>query len=291
MDRFKRPALLCFAVFAALSLGACAWLDSKQKDWIFAVSDRAWGGYVSGTTGYEDVFIPVGNERIHAWWAKAPGTASNAPTVLYLHGSRWNLSGSVHRIARWQARGFNVLAIDYRGFGRSSPGQPSEAKCYEDARAALAWLRAERPGAGGLYLVGHSLGGAVAIELAIGDAGVAGIVVESTFTSMYDMASRTAARFLPLDTLLTQRFDSIAKVGRLNVPILIVHGTQDSLVPVEMAHALYAKARDPKQLLIIEGASHHNVGPAGGAEYDAAIRRWLAASRRPALALNDSDQR
>jgi uncharacterized protein len=283
MQAWKRKSVVVAAgLMLAAALSACGWLDNKQKDWIFNVSDRSWGGYATGAHGFEDVFIPVGNsEKIHGWWAQArnetrAGANNTASTVLYLHGTRWNLSGSANRIQRWQERGFNVLAIDYRGFGQSSGGQPSEDKAYEDARSALAWLRANRPDTRGYVLVGHSLGGAVAIELAASEQNVKGLVTEATFTSMRGMAERTPARFLPLSLVLTQKFESIDKIDRVKVPTLIVHGKADSLVPVEMAHELFAKVKAPKEILIVDNGTHHNIGWVAGDAYNAALTRLLA---------------
>lgn len=275
----RKSLMVCGAVVMAAALSACGWLDHKQKDWIFNVSERTWGGYATGAHGYEDLYIPVGSgERIHGWWARARGAnATSASTILYLHGTRWNLSGSASRISRWQDRGYNVLAIDYRGFGQSSPGQPSEQKTYEDGRAALAWLRANRPDPRGYLLVGHSLGGAVAIELAASEPSVKGLVTEATFTSLRGMAERTPARFLPLSLVLTQKFESVEKIDRVKVPTLIVHGQQDSLVPVEMAHQLFARVKAPKEILIVADGTHHNVGWAAGDAYSAALGRLFAA--------------
>jgi uncharacterized protein len=283
MNWFRRLLVWTATAVVAGSLAACGWLDHKQKDWIFNVSDRTWGAYASGAHGFQDVLIPVGqDERLHGWWVsgRVDGSSASAHlparTILYLHGTRWNLSGSATRISRWRDRGYNVLAIDYRGFGQSSAGQPSEAKTYEDARAALRWLRQNRPDARGYVLVGHSLGGAVAIELAVSEQDIAALVTEATFTSMQGMAERTPARYLPLSLVLTQRFDSINKIGKVRVPTLIVHGTQDSLVPVAMARELYDRVAAPKELLIIDGANHHNVGALGGGDYEAALRKLLS---------------
>ena len=102
-------------------------------------------------------------ERLHGLWL--PHTKASAPVLLYLHGARWNVAGSSGRVRRMQELGFSVLAIDYRGFGKSSAGLPSEQTAAEDARAAWDWLAREYPGRP-RYIFGHSLGGAIAIDLA-----------------------------------------------------------------------------------------------------------------------------
>lgn len=254
-----RPALRrwALALLAAALLGACATLDELQRQWIFRPTTEDWRGFHSGILSYEERWIPVGStgERLHAWWVPAAAAERRAPILLYLHGSRWNLTGSAYRIAGFQRMGFNVLAVDYRGFGKSSALLPSEQSVYEDARAAWAWVVAEEPDPRRRVIYGHSLGGAVATELAQ-DAEVAAVVLESTFTSIRDMALRTPAALLPLDSMLTQRFDTLAKIGRLRAPVFIVQGAEDTVVPPDMAHQLYAAAREPKRLFLVDGFGH-----------------------------------
>ena len=123
-----------------------------------------------------------------------------------------------------------MLAIDYRGFGKSSPDLPSENMAYEDAHAAWDWLAAQHPGQP-RYIFGHSLGGAVAIELASRVDDEAGTIVEGTFTSIADVVSTMKWGWLPLSALITQPFESVQKVARLGSPLLVVHGTKDTPDP------------------------------------------------------------
>ena len=116
---------------------------------------------------------------MHGWWI--PARDPDAPALLYLHGTRWSLGRNLDRISRWREVGFAVLAIDYRGFGRSDGDLPSETGIYADAQAAWEHLRLRQPDARRRFLYGHSLGGAVAIDLATRNADVAALVVESTF--------------------------------------------------------------------------------------------------------------
>jgi alpha-beta hydrolase superfamily lysophospholipase len=218
----------------------------------------------------DEHWIPVGTEghKLHAWWLKAEDP--KAPVLLYLHGARWNLTGSITRIDRWRNLGFNVLAIDYRGFGQSSDVIPTESLAYEDAEAAwdyLARLAPARP----RFIVGHSLGGAIAAELARRRSDAAGVVLEATFTSVKDLISGTAWGLLPLDLLLTQEFDTLKKIPDIKVPLLVVHGTRDAVVPYEMGEKLYEAAKGPKQLIKVEGGSHHNLSYVGFEQYRAAI--------------------
>ena len=265
---------LSLVLTIAVSFG-CATLDAKQREWIFQPSDRAWGGAQS-TEGMLDVWIDFRSdtsgkaERLHGLWL--PHQRADAPVLLYLHGARWNVSGSSSRIRRMQALGFSVLAIDYRGFGRSSEGLPSETSAAEDALAAWNWLGAQHPGKP-RYIFGHSLGGAIAIDLARQVHDEHGTIVEGTFTSIPEVVSTFKWGWLPVSALITQRFESVRKVAEIGSPLLVVHGSEDSLIQPALGRKLYEAAQEPKQFVLVEGGSHYNTNAVGQAMYKAALAR------------------
>ncbi|MEP6966254.1 MAG: alpha/beta fold hydrolase, partial [Polaromonas sp.] len=185
------------------------------------------------------------------------------------------------RIRRMQQLGFSVLAIDYRGFGKSSPDLPSETGANEDVRAAWDWLAAKYPGRP-RYIFGHSLGGALAIELASRVDDEAGTIVEGTFTSIADVFDTMKWGWLPLRPLITQRFDSIDKVGHLGAPLLVVHGTSDSQIPPALGRKLYEAAPGPKAFVLVEGGSHHNTTDLGQAQYRIALAGLFGQATRQA---------
>lgn len=246
-------------------IGGCAYLSERQGELIFRPSRDMWRGFSSGNYAFDEHWVPLGEgQRLHAWWLKA--SDANAPVVLYLHGARWNLTGSVTRIERWRQLGFSVFAVDYRGFGQSSDVAPTEAYAYEDAEAAwdyLARLAPNRP----RFIVGHSLGGAIAVELARRRPDASGLVLEATFTSVKDMINESPWGFLPVGLILTQKFDTLAKIGDVKMPVLITHGTRDSIVPFHMGERLYEAANAPKRFIKVEGAGHHNLSGAAFEEY------------------------
>ena len=259
------------AVLIAAILGGCGTLDEKEREWIFRPVKGEWSGYRGSALQFEERWIPVNGsgEKIHAWWAPAAGP--DAPVLLYLHGARWNLTGSATRIPRWQRLGFSVLAIDYRGFGKSAGEVPSEVSVYEDAQAAWNYLKATRPDSK-RFVVGHSLGGAVAVDLVRRNPDAAGLVLEATFTSIADMVKESKWGFLPMGYLITQRFDALEKIREVKVPTLFTHGTADSIVPTHMSRTLFEASQAPKKLLIVEGGSHHNLSSMAFGDYQSAIR-------------------
>lgn len=255
----------------ALFAGGCAYFThEKQGELIFRPSREAWWGFDRSRYAFEDQWIPVGRnaDRLHGWWL--PAERADAPAVLYLHGARWNLTGSVTRIERWKELGFAVLAVDYRGFGESTDVAPTEELAYEDAEAAWNRLAKLAPGRR-RFIVGHSLGGAIATELALRHPDAAGLVLEATFTSVRDMISQSRWGFLPVGLILNQEFDTAAKIGKVAMPVIVVHGTRDSIVPYAMGERLYAAAKGPKRFIAVEGAGHHNLSGLGFDDYRVAI--------------------
>ena len=243
------------------AIAGCALLDAKQGEWIFRPTEGAWRGYTAANTRFEEITIPVDNTggTIHAWWSPSPN--ANAPVLLYLHGARWNLTGSSTRIPRWNQMGFSVLAIDYRGFGKSSPapkGTPSESSANIDSLAAWRYLESRAPMAR-KFIFGHSLGGAIATQLALNVRNAEGLILEATFTNIAEMVKTYKYGFLPVSWLITQRFDTAQHITEINIPILIAHGTEDQIVPYEMSEKLFAAARAKKRFFKAEGGTHHNL--------------------------------
>ena len=170
------------------------------------------------------------------------------------------------------------MLAEYRGYG-GSPGVPSVAGARLDARAAAAWVRdslgAEQP----VALYGHSLGSAIAAELA-GEHRVTRLLLESPFTSARDMARIVIARPIAWTWGLISRvhYDTRSQVRTLDVPVSVVHGDRDFVIPVRMGRAVFEAARVPGSLLIVAGAGHNDVSDIGGERYWS----WLA-SALPAL--------
>lgn len=259
-----RLAALAAAVLAA---GGCASLEEQERRWIFQPSKDSWGGGWQAQ-GMDEVWIDLpaaGAERprLHALWLPQP--RADAPVMLYLHGARWDVRSSAGRMRRMHDMGFAVLGIDYRGFGRSSELLPSERSVREDALAAWRWLAAHVPGAP-RYVYGHSLGSAIAVGLAAGVDAVdrpSGLVLEGAFTSIPDLIAGWRYGWLPVGPLVTQRFDAASQLHKLHVPLVVVHGSEDRLIPAALGRALFERAPGPKRFVLVEGGTHHNAGALG----------------------------
>jgi fermentation-respiration switch protein FrsA (DUF1100 family) len=251
-----RKAVLyaCLAAFSAyVSTGAVLW--GAQTHLIFEPMRNLVVAPAELGFPVADISIPVRGERLHAWWM--PGSRADGKLILYFHGNDGNVSTSVSETALLRELGFTVLAVDYRGYGESDGRFPSEASVYEDGEAALAALVDWEVEPRDIYVYGHSLGAAIAIDLAARHPELGGLIVESGFTSIYAMA-RLEPQYgiYPVRLLLNQRFDSISKVSRLELPVLYIHGTADQVVPYQMGEALYQRSGGRKRFVAVRGGGH-----------------------------------
>jgi pimeloyl-ACP methyl ester carboxylesterase len=234
---------------------------------------------------YEEVWIGVNpwqgkTAKVHGWWI--PGSMGDRQVMLYLHGNGGNISYNLPAIEAFHSLGFSTLTIDYRGYGRSQGGFPTEAEVYRDAQSAwdyLVEIRGIEPH--NIFLYGHSLGGAIALDLAVRQPQAAGVITDGTFTSLRAIVDRVPLyRFFPADLLLTQHFDSLSKLKILRIPLLLIHGTEDRAVPVTMSQVLYDKATVPKKLLIIPGAGHNDLISVGGETYLRTLETFARLARK-----------
>ena len=263
------------AGFAALLLASgCASIDTLQSRLIFRPSSAPLVVNAPPAQKAQDVwieFVPASTGqpvRLHGLWQDAG--KPDAPLVLFLHGARWDVTSSSYRMQRLHDMGFAVLGIDYRGFGRSSSEAPTEARAYEDARAAWDWLAARHPGRP-RYLYGHSLGGAIAVDLASQVDDEQGVIVEGSFTSIPDVVATLPLGWLPVSPLITQRFAAVEKVGRIGSPLLVLHGSNDRLIDPSLGRRLFEAAAEPKRFVLLEGGTHRNAQHADAGKYAPAL--------------------
>ncbi len=203
---------------------------------------------------YRDVELPTSDgEILHGWWL--PHEQSRA-TVVFFHGNAGNISHRLESLEIFHELGVDVLIVDYRGYGRSS-GSPSEAGLYRDGQAAWNWLtETQGVSAEEIILFGRSLGGAVAAELAT-RVDAAGLIVESVFTSVPDIAAELYW-WLPVRWLSRLDFDTAGCIRRTDLPVLVVHSSDDEIIPFSHGQRLHEIAGDRGTLLEIRGG--HNTG-------------------------------
>ena len=233
-------------------------LGKLERSLVFAPSPYPEGNWRPEGLVFEDAwFTAADGTRLHGWYV--PHEQPRA-IVLYCHGNGGNVAMWADALRVLHDRvGVSVMGFDYRGYGRSE-GTPSEAGVLADARAAREWLsrRAGVP-ASQIVLMGRSLGGAVAVDLAAAD-GARGLVLESTFTSLPEVG-HAKLPWLPVRTLMQAEFNSLAKIGNYHGPLLQSHGTADRLIPFKMGRRLFEAANEPKQFLPIPRRDHNDAQP------------------------------
>jgi uncharacterized protein len=209
-------------------------------------------------------------ERLHGWWIGA--RADLRGHLLVCHGNAGNIGDRVLHAALLTAAGFDVLLFDYRGYGRSS-GRPSEEGTYRDARAALTCLL-EQPGVdpARVFYLGESLGGAVALDLAL-DRSPAGLVLLSAFTGVRDLG-RLHYPFVPT-ALVPDAYPTLRRIHELHAPLLVLHGDSDEIVPLAQGKALFESASEPKRMHVFPGLGHNDLVPLAGAELAQVIASWV----------------
>lgn len=220
---------------------------------------------VPGGLAFEErTFDAADGTELHAWWIPREGATA---AILYCHGNGGNLTNYAPPVARLGARlGVSVLLFDYRGYGKSK-GSPSEAGLYEDAEAAYAELTGPlgfRPDQ--VIIYGLSLGTGVATELAMRKPAAA-LVLEAPFTSVRDLVA-AALPFMDPTKLISEHYDTIGKIERLEMPLLVVHGTRDRTIPVHMGRKVFAAAPEPKAYYEVDEAGHTDCSIRGVEFYD-----------------------
>ncbi|GAB4304831.1 MAG: alpha/beta hydrolase [Oscillatoriaceae cyanobacterium] len=270
-------------VLLSVYIAACIILRVAQNRFIFFPTQEITATPAEVQLDYKEIWLPVANssqnteEGIHGWWLPA-AKQHQGRVLLYLHGNSENISGNIYHANRFHKLGFSVFLIDYRGYGKSVGSFPTEQSVYQDTETAWNYLVQDRgipPEQ--IVIYGHSLGGAIAIELANRHPGAAGLIVEGSFTSIRDMTDYRYPWFVifPIDQLLTDRFDSLSKVPHLQMPVLFIHGTADETVPYAMSQTLFAAAPQPKQLFTVPGAGHENLAKLSGETYLQTIRDFM----------------
>ena len=277
MSRLTKRIILWVSLLTFFYVLLCTYMWAVQREKIFLPSPHLQTTPDRNGLRYEEVYIPSGSGteggELNGWWIPAQQAA--APVLLYLHGNINNIGANTEHAMRLHSLGYNLLLVDYRGYGKSSGGKPSEEKVYQDAEAAWDYLM-KMPGAvpQRTFIYGHSLSGAIAIDLAARHAEAAGLIAESTFSSMRAIVD-TQYPWLPVGLLLNQRFDSLSKIGTLKIPVLFIHGTTDTKIPYSMSQQLFDQAPQPKYLTLIAGGEHHNNSGVAWLEYRGAFMAFV----------------
>ena len=264
INRFKQKLPSIILLFILFYTTICLILYFQQERLMFAPSKKLVDNPASYQLPYEDVWIDIVNqekkttEKIHGWWM--PNSNENANVFVYMHHNAINVSVNITQAKQFYELGYSVFLFDYRGFGQSKGDFPTESQVYEDAQAAWQYLTQTREiSPSNIIIYGHSIGGAVAIDLASKQPSAKALIVHNSFTSMKDMTKRFALyNIFPMELILRNFFKSEQKIRTIAMPKLIIAGTKDIQIPYNMGEQLYKVSPQPKELMIIDGANHDN---------------------------------
>jgi fermentation-respiration switch protein FrsA (DUF1100 family) len=248
----KRRAVAALVLLSILLLASCG---SAQRALMYYPSQDLPSPKAAGVPEMAVVRLETADGlALVSWyaWAVAPGR----PTIVYFQGNAGNLAGRAVKVRSFLDRGYGVLLVGYRGYG-GNPGVPSERGLVADGHAALGFLAGRGVPSEQMVLLGESLGSAVAVRLA-GESTVGAVILEAPFTSAAD-AAQQAFPLLPVTPFIEDPYDSLSRIDRIGAPLLIVHGEQDRIVPVDQGRHLLAAAQAPKQGVFLPFAGHNDL--------------------------------
>ncbi len=250
-----RYAAAAAAILAISWLALCIGLYLLQRRFIYHGRAARPDLAATGLRGVEERQLATADGLSLLAWYRPP--AEGRPVALFLHGNAGDLASRAPRVGQFAAAGWGALLVEWRGFG-ANPGRPSEQGLTLDAEAGYAALRALGIPPGRIVIWGESLGTAVAVRLAQAHPAKA-LVLEAPFTTMAEMARRSYP-FVPVNLLLKDRFESLTRIADLAMPLLVIHGADDALIPPEMGLRLVAAAPVAvKRYVRLPGADHNNL--------------------------------
>jgi hypothetical protein len=266
-----RVLALVGAVVAALL--TLLWLTQRRMMY-FPSADVPLPAQVGLSRAETVTFATDDGLMLNGWFV--PGEGAAAGTVIVFNGNAGNRAYRSELAAQLAARGLSVLLFDYRGYGEN-PGSPTEEGLALDARAARRYVLSRDAVSRPLVYFGESLGSAVAVRLAVEHHPHA-VILRSPFTSFVEMG-RLHYPILPVGWILRDRYPSIDRIARIGCPLLVIAGSADTIVPVSQSRRLFDAAREPKRLVIVEGADHNDEALVAGPQVVAAVAQFLRLNR------------
>ncbi len=242
-------------LFLVCYLGVLAYIGLCQRSLLYFPDKdvKELSEYNLGKT-IETMITAKDGVKIHTWYHLP--SKEGMPMVLYLHGNAWHLGKRENKYKELIDMGYGLVAISWRGFGKSE-GEPSEEGLYNDARAGVAFLKELGFKTEESIIIGESLGSGLAVKMATENK-FKGVFLITPYTSIADRAQEIYW-YLPVSFLLKDNFKNLEYVDQINAPLLIVHGTEDDIIPHSHSEKLMEKALDPKKMIIYPGKGHNNL--------------------------------
>jgi uncharacterized protein len=261
--QLKWPLVLLVAIYVL----ALAGLAAFQRRFLYFPDRRLTHPAEAGMTGVEELRLMTNDGETLIAWHVPP--SEGHPFILYFHGNGGALADRVPRFRMFAASGYGLLAISYRGYGGST-GSPTQIGLMRDGEAAYREARARGYNGDRIILMGESLGTGVAIALAAAHEAAA-LVLDSPYLSAVDVAA-AHYRVFPVRWLMLDQFRSDLAIRDVHIPVLIVHGDNDGIIPINSAKRLFELANEPKIFMSVSGGGHLVLGLA---EVFPRVREWI----------------
>ncbi|MBY0355232.1 MAG: alpha/beta hydrolase [Rickettsiales bacterium] len=225
---------------------------AAQRHLLYRPQTNIQAPTIYGLQDFEDLHLQSADgTHVQVWHRKA---RAGYPTIVYFHGNGGHLGGRAHYYKLLSDAGFGILALSYRGYG-SSEGRPSEEGFYQDARATMEYASTKtalKPH--DIIIYGESIGTGVAVQMAT-EFPTAALVLQSPYTSV-DAVAADKYPWIPTHWLLKDHFDSLSKISKVHVPLLLFHGEKDTIVPIRLGKMLFEKANAPKRSIYLPEKGH-----------------------------------
>ncbi len=258
-------SLLRKLVFAYVLVVVAAFF--MQRDLMYHPDpSRRFDPAAVGLESFEGVEEKNDEGTIRHWYS--PPANRKKLTVVYFQGNAGDLAERAYKYGPWIQKGYGVFLIGYRGYG--NPGEPTEDRLYADARQAIYHLldRSDEPGP--LVFYGESLGTGIAVQMAL-EFPAKGLILEAPYTSYPDVGA-VRYPYLPVHLLALDRYSTLAKIGKIKVPLLVLHGRADKTVPFEQGEKVFQAAPEPKESFFVDKAGHGDLYDHGAGE---AVNKFL----------------
>ncbi len=244
-------ALIFVALAVVCYLSAASFLYFGQRRILYAPSLTMGHPSAYNLSQFQELHLQTRDKvTLTVWYGVAP---SATQTILYFQGNAGNIGDRAEKFASFFDAGYSVLAVSYRGYG-SSTGTPSEKGFYEDARTAIDYLKSQNIPLDFILVYGESLGTGVATHVAA-NYPIGGLILEAPYTSIVDIG-QSRYPFIPVRRLLRDKFDSYLNLPNIKVSTLIIHGTEDTVIPTIYGKRMYSLANEPKKIKLFEHTGH-----------------------------------
>lgn len=270
MSLLAKTATVLICAYALVMLAA---YFGQRRLMYFPDRARTEPSQVGLSNVEERVLNTPDGAKVIAWYGKAK---PDQPTILYFHGNGGSLAARAERIRRFMADGWGVYMLTYRGYGGST-GTPSEIANVADARLAYGALALEGVAPTSIILYGESLGSCIAARIAT-ERPAGGLILDAPYTSIVQIAANSYP-YLPVRYLLTDRYETDKVIPQVHIPLLVLHGERDGVIPIAMGRQLFALANDPKRFAAFPNGGHSDLYINNNNALDV-VKDWIAGLKR-----------